>query len=358
MRIKCKFLFLLISIFVIVGLASQSFSQTVQVERAEKPIPFPGPSAGDAPPEISAVEFIDNAGVLLLTADDENKKLAIVKSSGGETTLVKLRDFPDGKPKFEGLARDELGIFYVLGGHAVKAGETDPKKLKVRSSIFRFELSSMGTDPSAIKIDPTKVVELDIKEALKSFGYSAVIAENKVKLEGLAIRAIKGAGNSESSRELFVGLREPGSPVRILVFDITNSAKTTFSKSDIKQVITFDAGKSENVDFLLSSIEYIPEWNGFVILTSTENPADSSFHGNALWFLPEKQIAPVDGKPSEPIKVNPQRVWLFEKNMKAEGITVLPANGNTGTLQAFIVYDNDNKTPSQLQRITLARWPD
>jgi len=56
----------------------------------------------------------------------------------------------------------------------------------------------------------------------------------------------------------------------------------------------FDAGKSTYVDetgkketpYRLSSIEYVQEWKGFLVITSTEDDKNM-FHGNKLWFIPD-----------------------------------------------------------------------
>jgi hypothetical protein len=120
------------------------------------------------------------------------------------------------------------------------------------------------------------------------------------------------------------------------------------------------------VDLKLSSIEHVPAWNGFLILTSTEDDANA-FHGNVLWFLPDGEAS--DGRPAAP-----RKLWLFglepadgghptSPETKAEGLAVLSADGQEshGRVRLVLVYDNDVEAtdkPSLLQMLTLVRWRD
>ena len=58
--------------------------------------------------------------------------------------------------------------------------------------------------------------------------------------------------------------------------------------------------------------------------------------------------------------VNPQKVWTFGIDQKAEGICILPAAADTAKIiQAVLVYDNDGETTkksSSIQKIVLANW--
>lgn len=346
---------------IIISLVSVIAAQKIQVEIAEKPVPFLSLETGQENPkiEVSAVATIDDAGNFLLAVDDENAQLMVVDAKTGRIKkLLPLKGVSNSpKPKWEALARDEEGAYYLAGSHSVKESETDANKLKLRSRLFHFRLQMNGADESTIAIDEASIREWDITDALKADGYSSVIKDNKAKVEGLAVRTLFDADKKILKRELVVGLRMPDNPVRILAGDITRLPETK-AKLTLQRLFVFNPGMSGGVNFLLSSIEYVPVWKGFLILTSSEDK-DNKFHGNVLWFLPDEKLrtAPTifEAKLAEP-----QKVWLFGVDSKAEGICVLPATtGTAKTLQAVLVYDNDGETTkksSMLQKITLANW--
>ena len=74
----------------------------------------------------------------------------------------------------------------------------------------------------------------------------------------------------------------------------------------------------------------MPAWNGFFILTSTEDRSNR-YHGNTLWFLSDEKISgscpgqlpPDKLKLADLLLVEPQKVWLFGLDVKAEGVCVL-----------------------------------
>jgi hypothetical protein len=123
----------------------------------------------------------------------------------------------------------------------------------------------------------------------------------------------------------------------------------------------------------LSSIDYLPAWKGFFILTSTED-SSNRYHGNTLWFLSNEKIAAALPPQVPPGKLKladlrlgePQKVWVFGLDGKAEGLCVLseePASRGSQARRArlAIVYDNDTgKTgnPGLLQFLTVLRWPE
>jgi hypothetical protein len=117
----------------------------------------------------------------------------------------------------------------------------------------------------------------------------------------------------------------------------------------------------------------MPAWNGFFILTSTEDKSNR-YHGNTLWFLSDEKISascPAQFPPGK-IKlgdlrlVEPQKVWLFGLDGKAEGVCVLSEEAASSGSQVrrarlALVYDNDtSKTghPGALQFVTLLRGPE
>lgn len=310
--------------------------------------------------EPSAVELIGD-GKLLLVADDENKNLIVVEALTGRIKQqLKVSNF-DKKPKWEAMALDLEGAYYVIGSHSVKdPTEADAvQKLKDRSRLFRFRLKGGGADGTPLAIDDASLVEWDITDALAIAGYSSDPSRNKAKIEGLAVRSLADPAKGTPVRELVIGLREPDDPaVRVYSTDITQ-LPAAHAKLTLKLLFSFDAGKREGIRSKLSSIEYVPAWNGFLILTSTED-ASNNFHGNTLWFQSDEKISV-----SDPQIVEPQKVWLFGVDSKAEGLCVLSEEaglGKTQTRQARIalVYDNDASTTGisgSLQFVTLRRWP-
>jgi hypothetical protein len=138
--------------------------------------------------------------------------------------------------------------------------------------------------------------------------------------------------------------------VRAFAADITRTPEDNAALA-LSPLFRFDAGQREGVQAQLTSLHYLPEWQGFLITTATEDE-QNAFHGNTLWFLPDAQV--VQGGP-----VHPQSVHVFESSMKAEGLAVIPeAASNPRSIRLAIRYDNDPHTthiPSRLQFLTLSR---
>lgn len=359
MKAYFKSYFTAIVFLISISLAPIVSAQIVQVEIAEKPMPFSSLEKEEENPEIevSAVAAIDDAGKFLLAVDDEDARLLIVEAKTGHIlkylSLKGVSDKP--KPKWEGLARDDEGAYYVVGSHSLKPGEIDDKKLKARSRLFRFRLKSNGSDICAFAIDENSVTEWSIVDAVAAEEKISNPNNVKAKVEGLAVRTLFGADKKILKRELVVGLREPDNPVRALSADITTLPANN-TKLPLERFFIFAPGSSGGVNLRLSSIEYVSAWKGFLILTSTED-AENKFHGNALWFLPDETILPA--KP-QLTPVNPQKVWTFGIDQKAEGISILPTTiDSPKTIQAFLVYDNDGgdtHESSRLQKVVMANW--
>jgi hypothetical protein len=141
----------------------------------------------------------------------------------------------------------------------------------------------------------------------------------------------------------------------------------------LNPLFRFHAGKREGILSQLSSIDYLPAWNGFFILTSTEDKSNR-YHGNTLWFLSDEKISASVPTQLQPDKlkladlrlVEPQKVWVFGLNGKAEGLCVLSEEAASSDSQArrarlALVYDNDTEktgNPGWLQFLTLLRWPE
>lgn len=278
------------------------------------------------------------------------------------------------------MARDLEEAYYVIGAHSVKDPAEDgaQQKLKDRSRLFRFRLKGDGTAGTPLSIDEASVVEWNITDALAIEGYSSDPAMNKVKIEGLAVRTRQDPVTSTTVRELVIGLRQPpvndlqqpNEPVRVYAADVTQ-APVPNAKLALRPLFKFNAGNRGGVRSQLSSIEYLPTWHGFLMLTSTED-TNNNFHGNTLWFLPDEKIsqaAPANAqrdqlKLSDLQLVEPQQVWVFGVDSKAEGLCVLSekaGSGKTKTRHAHLalVYDNDTETTGiagSLQFLTLIRW--
>ena len=358
MKINSKLYLKLIAWLIITSLTTIAAAQEVQVEIAEKPIPFLSLETRMENPkiEVSAVEAIDEAGNFLLAVDDEDARLMIVETKTGRILkYLSLKGVPNKpKPKWEALARDDEGTYYVVASHSLKEGETDAEKLKARSRLFCFRLKSNGSDISAIEIDENSVTELSIADSIVSEEQISNPNKSKAKVEGLAVRTLFNADKKVLKRELIVGLREPDNPIRVLAADITKLPEPN-AKLELKRLFVFTPGTSEMVKLRLSSIEYVPIWKGFLILTSTEDKKNK-FHGNALWFLSDEKIMPAKSKLTP---VNPQKVWTFGIDQKAEGICILPAADTAKIILAVLVYDNDGETTkksSSIQKIVLANW--
>jgi hypothetical protein len=207
---------------------------------------------------------------------------------------------------------------------------------------------------------------------LAAEGYHRDPRKNEVNIEGLTVRTLRDKAAQVTRRELVVGLREPYGPVRVYASDITQLPASN-AKLPLKPLFRFDAGRRDGVTSQLSSIDYMPEWNGFFILTSTEDRSNR-YHGNTLWFLSDEKISasrpaqlPADKiKLSDLPLVEPKKVWLFGPDVKAEGVCVLSeelaSSGNpVRRARLALVYDNDTtKTgnPGALQFVTLLRWPE
>src|SRR5205814_1750513 len=118
-------------------------------------------------------------------------------------------------PKWEGMALDGEGNYYLIGAHSGKTGA----ERAARSVLLRFRLK--GGDPPAIVDD--SVVRWDItrplEAALRAAGLDAARVARR-KVEGLAVRE-RAAGAGPARRELVIGLREPGDKVRTFAADIS-----------------------------------------------------------------------------------------------------------------------------------------
>ena len=350
-------------------------AQEVQVEMIQPPMPFLTADTGseDRKIEPSGVATIGD-GSLLLVACDKNACLSVVEAATGRIKQSFSVGVVDKRPKWEDLTHDDEGAYYVIGSRFVEEAAEGgiEKKIIAVPRLLRFRLRSVDPGETRFAIDSESIVEWDIGDALAAEGYRRDPRKNEVNIEGLAVRTLRNKAGQITLRELVVGLREPYNPVRVYASDITQLPAPNATLA-LQPLFIFDAGKRGGILSQLSSIDYMPEWNGFFILTSTEDKSNR-YHGNTLWFLSDEKISasrPTQVSPDK-IKlgdlrlVEPQKVWLFGLDGKAEGVCVLSEGAASSESQArrarlALVYDNDtSKTgkPGALQFVTLLRWPD
>jgi hypothetical protein len=295
--------------------------------------------------EASAVEPIGD-GHRLLVAHDKHPALFVIETATGQIIGEPITSpkFPEpsklGGPKWEGMARDAEGNYYLIGAHV---GKTDEERAS-KSVLLRFRLKESDQPV----VDDASVVRWNISRSLESALKAAQLDQKAVderKIEGLAIREAKKADGT-TCRELTIGLRAPTDKVRAFVADITASPSPD-AELELKPLFTFEAEKREGVTSELTSMEYVPALEGFLVVTASEDESNA-FHGNTLWFVP-------DGQSSQA-----RKIAVFEVAMKAEGLTVLGVekNGTRTEAKLLITYDNDphaTKIPSRFQTATLVR---
>lgn len=296
--------------------------------------------------EASGVEPIGD-GHRLLIAHDKDPALYVVDTETGRIMGEPLTSahFPkknEAGPKWEGMARDSDGNFYLIGAHN---GKTDEER-NTKSVLIRFRLKD-GDSPT---IDDASVttwhVARSLEAALKAEGMTPELVAKR-KVEGLTIREHKANG-TPARRELFIGLREPKDKIHVFMIDIT-APPSPDAELEVKPAFTFPADKREGEASELTSLEYVPELGGFLVVTASEDAANA-FHGNTLWFV-------ADGETTRA-----QKITVFEVAMKAEGLAILGAekDGERTAVKLLIAYDNDahaTHIPSRIQRATLVREP-
>ncbi|WP_165249409.1 hypothetical protein [Paludisphaera soli] len=317
---------------------ADDFTATPVVAPAEFLEPAEGSSGSlqvDRTIEASALEPIGD-GRYVLVAHDKKVPLRLVEAATGrQAGALTSPRFPAETPKsskWEAMAADSDGAFYVVGSHS---GKTEDERLQHRS-LIRFRLET-GVDAAASTVDDASFASwrLDdgIVAALRGLGLPEA-AVQKRKVEGLTIR--EGASATPGRRELVVGLREPDDLVRAFVVDVTD-APADGSSLTLAPLFAFEPGEREGVRRQLTSLEYVPAWRGFAIVTATEDDANG-FHGNTLWFASDERIARAGGS-----TIEPELAWEFEPAMKAEGLCILPgpASAAPGSVRFAIAFDND-----------------
>jgi len=344
-----------------------SWADDISVEPLTFPAPFfEAPGSGettyrlDSVLEASGVEPIGD-GRLLLVAHDKKVPLRVIETATGRQIgpLLTCDKFPAETPKsskWEGMARDSEGNYYLVGSHS---GKTEGERVE-HAKLIRFRLETQpGTSgsPDAVAIDEGSVISWRLAspliQALQHEGLGTKAVDQR-KIEGLAIREQPAGPDGRVRRELAIGLRQPDDLVRTFTADITVPPAPD-ADLPLTRLFAFDPGEREGVRCQLTSMEYLPSWKGFLVVTATEDE-QNAFHGNTLWFVPDDRIA--RGKASPVVA---DKVWTFEVAMKAEGLCILPqAAGVTdpGTVRLVVTYDNDphaTHIPSRFQLVNLIR---
>jgi hypothetical protein len=195
------------------------------------------------------------------------------------------------------------GTYYVVGSN---------------SSLYTFRFDDKAKN--IVAVTETQIVRPpEIKEY------------PKFEVEGLAARKLEG------QIELSFGIREEASP-RIRVYRAIVNDKLSLS---LTPFFHFDAPKSHEVNWHLSSIEYVPELCGFLILTTTERRLDNKFFGNKIWFVAEAYLPGAQPTAtSTDVKAIGSQLPEEDK-MKAEGLAVLSYDSQKKSVKLAIVYDND-----------------
>lgn len=360
--------FLFTALFVAGNSDAQNFTvkrgeiRSITEDRDEKGVVIKDKNGGIQKFEPSGVEPI-GGGTFLLAANDKDfsvngkdtgLSLKIVRASDGRVikTLSEQITGSIRNPKWEALAKDADGNYYVIGSHNDKdLGE----KLAAKSRLFRFRLSNESeTDPMKFSIDMSSVRELSIRKSLTALNFYNP-EKNLMKIEGLAV------GGRGREKKLFIGLREDPSGKNIpTIFsgkltdaETANGDKKKIPEITMERMFRFDAETPAGspVHFQLSSLEYVEKLKGFLILTSTEQ--SDTFFGNALWFVGDDVLAAAakKTKPNEFTELSPKDIFksdFKDPGMKAEGIAVVPSPVGK-TTRIVIVYDNDGLKDAALE---------
>ncbi|HKO42890.1 MAG TPA: hypothetical protein VJU84_06360 [Pyrinomonadaceae bacterium] len=281
-------------------------------------------------------------GTYLLVADDNTRDLLIVEKQTGKilrtnVVIPGLNRYPD----WEAMAKDGED-FYLIGSKGL---------------LFRFRLNEQEKDWSKIQVTAAKEL------VISNFGLvKTELKGRRPEIEGLAIYS------NDQKKELVVGIRERQSvgprtaAIHFFGAEIVEAALT------LKPFFKFDATEpavpgAAEVAWHLSSIEHVPDWNGFLVMTTTEN-ADR-YYGSILWFVPEAQLKQPPNAQGPFRLVVPTRSKVFQESIpggrpgiKAEGLAVLSNMDSKlakQTVSAVIVFDNDSRAPSALLLVELAK---
>jgi hypothetical protein len=325
-------------------LSVRSQADEFRLESATLPAPLIEDGKVNPVIEASAVEPIGD-GRRFLVAHDKNPALYVVELNrgrilGAPITSPRFPQVNGGGPKWEGMARDGEGNLYLIGAHN---GKTDEERA-TKNVLIRFRLK----DGDAPAIDDVSIVSWHIARSLETSLKAAGLSPEDVakrKIEGLTIREMKTA-DGEVRRELLIGLREPSDKVRAFAADIADPPSPD-AELELKPLFAFEAEPREGVTSQLTSLEYVPELGGSLVVTASEDTSNA-FHGNILWFVPNGETS------------HAQKIAIFEVAMKCEGLAILGVEkvAQKTSVKLLITYDNDphaTHIPSRFQTATLVR---
>ncbi len=261
--------------------ASFAYADDFRLESITLPVPLLDGEKVNTVIEASGVEPIGD-GRRLLVAHDKDPALYIVDTETGRILGEPLTSphFPkknEAGPKWEGMARDSDDNLYLIGAHN---GKNDEERT-TKSVLIRFRLTN-GDLPS---IDDASITTWHVARSLEAGLKAEGLAPEQVakrKVEGLSIREHKSEG-APVHRELYIGLREPKEKIHVFMADIT-AAPSPDADLELKPAFSFTADQREGEASELTSLEYVPELAGFLVVTASEDAANA-FHGNTLWFV-------------------------------------------------------------------------
>lgn len=299
-----KTFFIIISIFFLFP-DGQTFAQKFSLIELEK---LNNKEIGEH--DTSAIERINDDYFLI--ADDDSAELLVVNGKTGEMhkNRPKGKNFQFGYD-WEAMTKDRDNFFYLIGSK--------------QNFILRFKIDVCDN----FKVIEESKLEINLKS----------LPQN-VEIEGLAVR------NLDGKKELIVGLRKKSESGHIQTFFAELTADNKLL--EFTERFDFYAGKAEKItkkesyQFHLSSLEYIPELKGFLIMTSTENNS-GIFFGSTLWFISD---ADIEKKKFKEKNYTPLRTEVLEPDKKAEGFCLIPNMEKIYKLA--IVFDNDGKPGSGL----------
>ena len=267
----------------------------------------PSVALSDGGIEVSGIALITGTQNLLL-ADDKTPDLFFVDPTTGTTK---------GTTGIGGINLDWEAMAKVDGNYFVVGSN---------SSVYR-----LSYDDRSNKIVIAAKVSVDRAEEIKG---------NRFEVEGLAARKLG------DKIELSFGIRRDDSG-KILVY----RGVIVDNRVSLTQFFAFDTRTTQAVSWHLSSLEYVPELNGFFIMTTTESSRETNFfYGNKLWFVDENAVLGTTPKPTDKFKeVQPLSSFVFETEMKAEGLTLLSYDGQKKLAKVAIAYDNDRYNVNRLR---------
>ena len=223
------------------------------------PVTFPAPFLEASSPgssmyrldsvlEASGVEPIGD-GRLLLVAHDKKVPLRVIETATGRQVgpLLTCDRFPAETPKsskWEGMAQDSEGNYYLVGSYS---GKTDGDG-EEHAKLIRFRLKPTAGPSGAndgVAIDGSSVICWRIAGPLIQAPKHDGVSEQGIsqrKIEGLAIRE-QAAPDGRPRRELVFGLRQPDDQVRAFAVDITTPPAAD-AELPLKRLFSFDAGET------------------------------------------------------------------------------------------------------------------